>query len=1118
MMTRVDEAVTDPTTGPSGEPPMPRTDADRNLLFGINALQNDFITRDALIAAMAAWALAKHRSIGEILVEQNALNPADRDALEAMIARRLAKYDNDPARSLAALSGAEVIAADLQRAIADPEIHASIAHVTSDPHATRAPETVDYIPPHVRYRKVRDHAKGGLGIVYVALDGELKREVALKEIKPEYADNLASQARFLLEAEITGGLEHPGIVPVYGLGAYDDGRPFYAMRFIKGDSLKDAIAAFHADATLKKDPGARTLALQKLLRRFLDVCNAVAYAHSRGVLHRDLKPDNVMVGRYGETLVVDWGLAKAVGRKESDGIGTLPESTVLYPSTGSAETLPGSVVGTPSYMSPEQAVGRLDLLGPTSDVYSLGATLYSLLTGKVPFADRELSDVLKKVERGEFPQPREHAPWLDPALEAIALKAMALRPVDRYDSPKGLADDVERWLADEPVAAYPEPFARRAGRWARKHRTSLTTATAATLVTGLLIGIFFAQRSAERWRIDLSAIAIMDESARLASQAQAGDSTLWEKAAVVAQRAVDQLEAGGSPGRLREARATLEAIRAESRLIKALEEARLQSANVKDSSFDSQARIDGYLAAFRAYGIDVATLPIEDAARRIRSSRVADDLIATLDDWVRPWANITMIVPADRLAAIARAAETDAIRANIREAASRRDVVTLRQLCEREDDRRKLGPRIRFLFDSLLSLDPEESFPLLETILREHPSDFWLNHDLGRAYENAKSPKLAEAIHFLSIAVALRPDSPGVHVNLGFVLRDQGHLDRAVAEFEEAIRLKSDLALAHDNLGIALRGQGHLDRAVAEFEAAIRLKPDYADPHSNLGAVLEAQGHLDRAVAEYESAIRLNPHGAEAHLNLALAMKAQGRLDRAVAEYEAAIRLKPDLADAHCALGSTLLSMGKFAAALESLEKGHALGSKQPGWRYPSEGWVQNARRLVDLEAKLPALLKGEATPKDLAERLALADLCYQTGRYVTSARFWGEAFAETPALADDLSKGNRYNAACSASLAASGKGKDEPMPDDATKVKLRELALGWLRADLAAWGKILEAAKEPALKQAVVGTLAHWKEDTDLAGIRDEAGLAKLPEGEREGFRTLWADVEVLRKKAGGL
>jgi tRNA A-37 threonylcarbamoyl transferase component Bud32 len=222
----------------------------------------------------------------------------------------------------------------------------------------------------LRYRILRPHAKGGLGEVFVAEDQELHRAVALKEIQEERAHDAVSRGRFLLEAEITGGLEHPGIVPVYGLGQYSDGRPFYAMRFIKGDNLKEAIRRFHEAEQPGRDPGERGLALRQLLRRFVDVCNAVAYAHSRGVLHRDLKPGNIMVGKYGETLIVDWGLAKPIGR--SDLTRTHEEST-LQPSSGSdwVETVLGTVIGTPAYMSPEQAAGRLDLLGPASDIYSL---------------------------------------------------------------------------------------------------------------------------------------------------------------------------------------------------------------------------------------------------------------------------------------------------------------------------------------------------------------------------------------------------------------------------------------------------------------------------------------------------------------------------------------------------------------------------------------------------------------------------------------------------------------------------------------------------------------------------------------------------------------------------
>jgi tetratricopeptide (TPR) repeat protein len=228
--------------------------------------------------------------------------------------------------------------------------------------------------------------------------------------------------------------------------------------------------------------------MRKLLGRFLDVCNAVAYAHSRGVLHRDLKPGNIMLGQFGETLVVDWGLAKPVANSERDH--GLEESPVFPPRVSDVTpTQMGSAQGTPQYMSPEQAVGRLDLLGPATDVYSLGATLYCLLTGKPPFDGRDVGMVLQKVQRGSFIPPRKANPQVFPGLEAICVKAMALAPKDRYDSPRALADDIDHWLADEPVSAWREPWTVRARRWLGRHRTLVIATGAAVLVATVSLAI-----------------------------------------------------------------------------------------------------------------------------------------------------------------------------------------------------------------------------------------------------------------------------------------------------------------------------------------------------------------------------------------------------------------------------------------------------------------------------------------------------------------------------------------------------------------------------------------------------------------------------------------------------
>jgi eukaryotic-like serine/threonine-protein kinase len=296
-----------------------------------------------------------------------------------------------------------------------------------------------------RFEVHRPHARGGLGEVFLAFDRELNRSVALKELLTGLAHDPAAQARFLREAEITGSLEHPGIVPIYSLGRYADGRPYYAMHLVQGETLRAAIERFHLNNDALASLEGRELAFRRLLRSVIDASNAVAYAHSRGVIHRDLKPENIMLGRFGQTLVVDWGLAKRLVDNPDEPTETsTPPNTLLDTSI----TQPGSLIGTPRYMSPEQAAGNLEHVTASSDIYSLGAILYYVLVGHDAFPDGDVADVLGRVNRGIFPAPRRMRRTIDPALEVICMKAMSLHPRDRHATALDLANELETWLAD----------------------------------------------------------------------------------------------------------------------------------------------------------------------------------------------------------------------------------------------------------------------------------------------------------------------------------------------------------------------------------------------------------------------------------------------------------------------------------------------------------------------------------------------------------------------------------------------------------------------------------------------------------------------------------------------
>lgn len=333
------------------------------------------------------------------------------------------------------------------------------------------------------------HAHGGLGIVFRGFDQQLHRDVAIKFIREQRRHNPLDVQRFRIEAEITSRLDHPGVAPVHGFGKTESGVPFYAMRMVEGQTLQQRIETFHS--RLKKEPhtGEQSVQFRKLLSSFVSVCNTIEYAHNRGVVNCDIKPGNIMLGKYGETVVLDWGCAKYVG---SAGKAKSVGEESLKPLSETGESLnDGSTGGTPIYMSPEQHA-QSDEIGPSSDIYCLGATLYRIITGQSAFSpELSLPKIRELVIRGTFRKPTSLCPWVSKALEAICLKAMSLSPENRYQNAAEMARDLERYLADEEVTAYAEPLSRRFARLMRRHR-GVSQILMASVVLIILISSFSA--------------------------------------------------------------------------------------------------------------------------------------------------------------------------------------------------------------------------------------------------------------------------------------------------------------------------------------------------------------------------------------------------------------------------------------------------------------------------------------------------------------------------------------------------------------------------------------------------------------------------------------------------
>jgi WD40 repeat protein/serine/threonine protein kinase len=522
---------------------------DANLLVGILAVQLRFTTTEQLVRAGAMWSIQEGLTLGQILIEQGAIDARELGIIEELIANQLEAAGGDLSRVYELYGGDTAAQASFAGSL--------VFDTPADQPRARTPsgggsggrrlelgaddvEGLSTEPPG-RYSLRGEQGRGGIGRVWVAYDTAIRREIALKELLPGGASSsggltpqrrsAAQTARFLREARITGQLEHPGIVPVHELGRRPDGTVYYTMKLVRGVTLAERLRAC-------RDLGERL----GLLSHFIDLCQAIAYAHSRGVIHRDIKPANVMVGEFGETVLLDWGLAKVRGQADAEA-DTLADELRQLKEAGEGESVSGKPIGTPSYMPPEQADGRIEDINERSDVWSLGAVLYELLTGKPPFGGGTAVEVVRMVlERAPVPvlERMREAP---PELAAIAMRCLQREPAERYKSVEELADDVEAFVHGGMVRAYTYSGSLLLQRWVRRHWAPLATAAVGLAVLLVVSGLSY-------WRIAHSNLALLTSSLVYRSRDLANEHASFATSVLVALQAAryDQEHHTGQEG------------------------------------------------------------------------------------------------------------------------------------------------------------------------------------------------------------------------------------------------------------------------------------------------------------------------------------------------------------------------------------------------------------------------------------------------------------------------------------------------------------------------------------------------------------------------------------------
>jgi Tfp pilus assembly protein PilF len=988
-----------------------------------------------------------------------------------------------------------------------------------------------------RYQVVGEIGRGGMGVVLRAHDSSFDRPLAIKVLLAPCQPGADQERRFLEEAGITGRLQHPGIPPAHEVGRLADGRPYFSMKLIEGRTLADLLAE---RTTPQTD-------LPRFLKTFEQIAQTLAYAHSQRVIHRDLKPSNVMVGAFGEVQVMDWGLAKRLPREAAavDPQGAPDESnraeptsveTVAEADTAGSHTQAGQVLGTFSYMAPEQARGEVHTQDERCDVFGLGAILCAILTGKPPYRGKDGQSLFKQAQEADLTEAwdRLDACGTDVELVRLARACLAPRREDRPQDAGEVATAVTTYLASvqerlqqaRVAAAQAEVRARE-----ERKRRRLGFAVFLLVIGFAAAGLWYlrdrerreAEAEAHRRGLEREVGTALDAAARQQQELRAdlrdnrrGSLLLsnledWRKLLASAQETwtrADRLAASDPENvsadltdRLASLSGQLQADERDRQVALQLDKIRLESAELVEGAIQISRAAPKLKKVYEDAGYNLAQGDSSEVAARLRESTIRLALVAGVDFWALTTRDTVLRA---KLLQVARLADPDPWRHRVRQAEAWGDKTKLEALAA-EVDCAAQSPQLLGVLAQRLDLARGDPPRLLRRAAVHHPRDFWLFFELAHI-----STDPAEQIGAFRTALSIRPESPYVYFGLGVVHAAERKLDAARACYEKAIELDPRYAAAHSNLGVVLQNLKMPDKALVCYRRAIELDRLNIYAWISQGTLLQEQNKLREAEDSYRRAVEIDPQSAAALNNLGTVLRQQTKLDDATRFFRLATRSNPNFATGWCNLGHTLKQKGEFAEALAAFRRGHELGSRDKNWAHPSAQWVKETEQAIALEKKLTAVLRGEAEPADWREQLGFAELCLTKKHFAAATRFFIAAFASEPKLTEDFMSGRRYNAACAASLAAAGQGLDATQLEDGQKVIFRKQASAWLRAELTAWGGLLE--QNP---RAVAGTLKHWQADPDLAGMREDAALVKLAPDEQGTCRQFWADVAALRQRA---